>query len=128
MLAGQWRRLVGATRFLTRLPTPAEVAFAPDGIDRAACYFPLVGQLVALLCGAVWLAAGRLWPGLPAAALAVGAGVLITGALHEDGLADVAVWEGIESTDPQYVLVYLGSRTPLGAPSAALQYDGADES
>ena len=90
MLTGQWRLLVGATRFLTRLPTPAETTYAPDGIDRAARYFPLVGQLVGLVCAAVWLAAGRLWPGLPAAALAVGAGVLVTGALHEDGLADTA--------------------------------------
>ena len=90
MLLAQWRLLVGATRFLTRLPTPAETAFAPDAIDRSARYFPLVGQLVGLLCAGVWLAAGRLWPGWPAAALAVGAGVLVTGALHEDGLADTA--------------------------------------
>jgi adenosylcobinamide-GDP ribazoletransferase len=89
-LAGEWRRLVGAARFLTRLPTPTEAAVAPDGVDRAARYFPVVGQLVGLLCAGVWLAAGRLWPGLPAAALAVGAGVLVTGALHEDGLADTA--------------------------------------
>jgi adenosylcobinamide-GDP ribazoletransferase len=90
MLITQWRLLVGAARFLTRLPTPAGTAFAPDGIDRSARYFPLVGQLVGLLCAGVWLAAGRLWPGAPAAALAVGAGVLLTGALHEDGLADTA--------------------------------------
>lgn len=90
MLIAQWQLLIVATRFLTRLPTPSEAAFAPDGIDRSARYFPLVGQLVGLLCAGAWLAAGRLWPGLPAAALAVGAGVLVTGALHEDGLADTA--------------------------------------
>jgi adenosylcobinamide-GDP ribazoletransferase len=90
MLARQWRLLVGAAQFLTRLPAPASDAFAPDGIDRSARYFPVIGQLVGVLCAAVWLAAGRLWPGLPAAVLAVGAGVLATGALHEDGLADTA--------------------------------------
>jgi adenosylcobinamide-GDP ribazoletransferase len=85
----QWRLLIGAAQFLTRLPTPP-TPFAPDGIDRSARYFPVIGQLVGLLCAAVWLTAGRLWPGLPAAALAVGAGALATGALHEDGLADTA--------------------------------------
>ena len=90
MLARQWRLLVGAAQFLTRLPTPASDAFAPDSVDRSARYFPVIGQLVGVLCAAVWLAAGRLWPGVPAAVLAVGAGVLATGALHEDGLADTA--------------------------------------
>jgi adenosylcobinamide-GDP ribazoletransferase len=89
MLGAEARRLVDAARFLTRLPTPA-TPFSPDAIDRSARYFPIVGQLVGVVCAAVWLAAGRLWPGLPAAALAVGAGVLMTGALHEDGLADTA--------------------------------------
>ncbi len=90
MFAGQWRLLVGATRFLTRLPTPPDARFPPDGVDRSARYFPLVGQLVGLLCAGAWLAAGRLWPGLPAAVVAVAVGVLVTGALHEDGLADTA--------------------------------------
>jgi adenosylcobinamide-GDP ribazoletransferase len=38
-----------------------------------------------------------LWTGLPtigAAALALGAGALLTGALHEDGLVDLADWFG----------------------------------
>ncbi len=86
----QWRLLICAAQFLTRLPTPRLETFQPDWINRSACYFPLVGQLVGLLCAGVWLAAGRLWPGAVAAALAVGAGVLITGAFHEDGLADTA--------------------------------------
>jgi adenosylcobinamide-GDP ribazoletransferase len=86
----QWRLLVCAAQFLTRLPTPALTAFEPDWISRSARFFPLAGQMVGLLCAGVWLAAGRLWPGAPAAALAVGAGVLITGAFHEDGLADTA--------------------------------------
>jgi adenosylcobinamide-GDP ribazoletransferase len=88
-LSREWRLLVGAAQFLTRLPTPS-TPFAADGIDRSARYFSLVGQLVGVLCAAVWLVAGRLWPGLPAAALAVAAGVFLTGALHEDGLADTA--------------------------------------
>jgi adenosylcobinamide-GDP ribazoletransferase len=89
-LAGQVRLLICAVQFLTRLPTPRLDDFDPDWLARSARYFPLVGQLVGLISAAVWLAAGRLWPGLSAALLAVGASILITGAFHEDGLGDTA--------------------------------------
>ena len=86
----QFQFLACAVQFLTRLPTPRLVGFEPDWIARSARYFPLAGQVVGVLVAAVWLAASRVWPGLPAAVLAVGAGVLITGGFHEDGLADTA--------------------------------------
>jgi hypothetical protein len=55
--------------------------------------------------------------------------VSTAGDVDGDGLADVAVWGGIESTDPQYVLVYAGASHPFGAaPSVLLQYDGASPS
>ncbi len=82
--------LACAVQFLTRLPTPPLSGFKPDWIARSARYFPLAGQLVGLICAGVWLAASRFWPGLPAAVITVGAGVLITGGFHEDGLADTA--------------------------------------
>ena len=90
ILRRQAQQLICAVQFLTRLPTPAQSAFAPDWIARSAPYFPVVGQLVGLCCAAVWLIASRFWPGPPAAVLAVGAGLLITGGFHEDGLADAA--------------------------------------
>jgi adenosylcobinamide-GDP ribazoletransferase len=89
-LGRQWRLLICAVQFLTRLPTPRLVDYQPDWINRSARYFPVAGQLVGLICAAVWVVAGRFWPGLPAAVLAVGAGVLATGGFHEDGLADTA--------------------------------------
>ena len=78
-----------AFQFLTRLPVPP-VAFAPDGLARAVKFFPLVGLVIgsgAALIGKVL--ATHL--GRPVAALAVLLYlVLITGCLHEDGLADLA--------------------------------------
>jgi adenosylcobinamide-GDP ribazoletransferase len=82
--------LICAVQFLTRLPTPRLKDFQPDWIARSARYFPLVGQVVGLISAAVWLLAGLVWPGLPAAVLAAGAGVIATGGFHEDGLADTA--------------------------------------
>jgi hypothetical protein len=58
---------------------------------------------------------------------AVGLGTFVStaGDVDGDGLADVAVWGGIESTDPQLVLVYLGRDRPWAAPSRALQFEGS---
>jgi adenosylcobinamide-GDP ribazoletransferase len=105
VLVRQWRLLLGTAQFLTRLPTPADTAGA-EGIDRSARYFSLIGQLVGVLCAVAWLAGRRLWPGLPAAVLAVGVGVLVTGALHEDGLADTADGLG-GGRDPEHRLAIM---------------------
>ena len=77
--------------FLTRLPMPHPDGAMPGNFVRAHRMFPLVGALIGAAIGIVCLAlraAGL--PDLAAAALALGAGAILTGALHEDGLADVA--------------------------------------
>lgn len=64
---------------------------SPVTHDRAVAWFPVVGALVGAAVGGVF--AGAEWlldAPLVAGALAVTAGVLITGAFHEDGLADMA--------------------------------------
>jgi adenosylcobinamide-GDP ribazoletransferase len=78
-----------AFQFLTRVPLP-KVAFAPDGLARAVKFFPLVGLAVGAGAG---LLEKVLAPHLarPVSALVVLLYlVLVTGCLHEDGLADVA--------------------------------------
>ena len=77
--------------FLTRLPMPHPDGAMPGNFVRAHRLFPVVGALIGLAVGLVCLvlrSAGL--PDLAAAALALGAGAILTGALHEDGLADVA--------------------------------------
>ena len=86
----QLQLLVCAIQFLTRIPTPALKGFQPDWITRSARYFPLVGQGVGALSAAVFFAAFQVWGPTLAALLAIGAGVIVTGAFHEDGLADTA--------------------------------------
>jgi adenosylcobinamide-GDP ribazoletransferase len=83
--------LRNAVAFLTRLPMPHPQGAMPANFIRAQRVFPLVGAAIGAVVGLVCLglrAAGL--PDLAAAALALGAGALLTGALHEDGLADVA--------------------------------------
>lgn len=83
------RHLAAALRFLTRLPVPGP-ALDPGDLGRALAWFPVAGAaLGGLVAGAGWLLAPRLAPGVLAvllAALLAG----LTGALHLDGLADVA--------------------------------------
>lgn len=85
--------LAAAAGLLTRLPlAPAGELPGSDsaGSHPARCY-PLVGATVGLVTGlayavAAWLAL----PAFAAALVALAAAILLTGALHEDGLADVA--------------------------------------
>lgn len=88
--AHQVRLLLCAVQFLTRVPTPSLTTFQPDWITRSARYFPLVGQGVGLVSALVLVGAERVWGGGVAAVLAITAGLLVTGAFHEDGLADTA--------------------------------------
>ncbi len=112
-LAREGRLAVCAVQFLTRLPTPHLAGFETDWITRAARYFPLAGQLVGLVSAAVWLAARQVWPALPAAVLAIAAGVLTTGGFHEDGLADTADGLGGGQTRERRLAIMKDSR--LGA-------------
>jgi adenosylcobinamide-GDP ribazoletransferase len=82
--------LCGAVAFLTRVPMPHPHGATPPNFARVHRAFPLVGAAIGVVIGIVYL--GLLTLGLPslgAAALALGAGAVLTGALHEDGLADV---------------------------------------
>jgi adenosylcobinamide-GDP ribazoletransferase len=76
-----------AVAFLTRLPVPAP---AEPSLDRAAVFFPVVGLLVGGIAAGIRALGDQVLPPAPATLLAVAAALLVTGALHEDGLADVA--------------------------------------
>jgi len=78
-----------AVVFLTRIPAPRHVRFEKKDLDRAACFFPAVGFFVGLVgAGVIWLTQGH-WAINLSVALSMAATILLTGAFHEDGLADV---------------------------------------
>lgn len=78
-----------AWAFLTRLPGGAHPPTERD-LGRSVPWFPLVGAIVGALSGAVFWAVWQPLGAQLAATLATAAGVLLTGAFHEDGLADTA--------------------------------------
>jgi len=80
-----------ATIFLTRLPVRVEGPLAMRDLASAVYAFPLVGALVGLLGSLGFWFGHRLGlPSMPSAIIATAVMVLVTGALHEDGLADTA--------------------------------------
>ena len=101
---------LAALRFLTRLKLAA--GSASGDLTGAARAFPLAGLVVGLGGGIVYVLASALSaPALVAAALAVTATALLTGALHEDGLADMADGFGGGRTIEDTLSIMRDSRT-----------------
>lgn len=102
-------------RFYSRLPVAAgsDGHVMPD-FARASWATPLAGAVIgAVGAGALIVAAILHLPPLVAATCALGALALTTGALHEDGLADLADGFGGGSTREQKLAIMRDSR--LGA-------------
>lgn len=88
------RPLLHAIQFLTRIPLPMRVPASKQDIGRSLLFYPLVGLALGGLLAALWSLTENLSP-LLRAALLLAAWVLLTGALHLDGLADSAdAWLG----------------------------------
>ncbi|MCF6445171.1 adenosylcobinamide-GDP ribazoletransferase [Nereida sp. MMG025] len=91
------RDIPASLGLLSRLPVRVDADHAMARSAASAWAYPVAGAIIGALAGGVaWLC---LWLGLPAmisAGLTLGAAILITGALHEDGLADCAdgFWGG----------------------------------
>ena len=87
-LQHEWRLILVAIQFLTRIPVPAFNHYDPQWLHQSSRYFPAVGLLIGVLCaGAFWLASLLFTP-LVAAVISTAFGIKLTGAFHEDGLAD----------------------------------------
>lgn len=87
------RSFLTAVQFLTRIPVPggAMSGTMEDyqvALRASVVYFPVVGGFLGLFTGAVFLVGCQLWAPLVAALLAIGLEAWITGAFHEDALAD----------------------------------------
>lgn len=89
-----WRQegqsLFLAVQFLTRLHTPRDIAFSDEAQALAMGYYPLTGLGIGALAAVVLALAAQVLTMPVAVLLSMAAGLLVTGGLHEDGLADCA--------------------------------------
>lgn len=113
--------LAGSLRLFSRLPVPRlgpedDPARLPD-FRRAGAVLPLAGLIIALPAAAILALAVALGlPPLAAGALSVAAAFLITGGLHEDGLADTADGYAAGGTPERRLAIMRDSR--VGAHGA----------
>ena len=84
----EWILLLVAVQFLTRLSVPPFKHYDPQWLHQSSRHFPAVGLLVGLLCAGVFWLGNLLFTPLVAAVLSTAFGIKLTGAFHEDGLAD----------------------------------------
>jgi len=80
---------LAAFTFFTRIPSPLPSdMYSEELLNRSAKYFPLIGSIVGGICAFSLWAAGLLVPQSVSIIFSIGAGILVTGAFHEDGFAD----------------------------------------
>lgn len=114
--------LAACLRFFSRLPVPAlpeePDPLAPPDFRRAPRMLPVAGLILSLPAALTLIAAWTLGLGpFVAAALALAVQLLVTGAMHEDGLADVADGFGGGATRERALEIMRDSR--IGAYGGA---------
>lgn len=117
----EWRGVVSTAGFLTLLPLGRRLELARDDVARGSWSFPLVGALLGAAVAGVALATDLVLPPLAAATLAVTFGLVATGALHLDGLADSA--DGLGGRSPERALEIMRDHAVGAYGAAAITLD-----
>ncbi|PUA30169.1 MAG: adenosylcobinamide-GDP ribazoletransferase [Cellvibrio sp. 79] len=79
-----------ALGFFSRIPMPGWVEYSPEKLNHSSRYLVVVGWLLGALVAAIFFTTHKLFPETISLWLAMGFSLLLTGAFHEDGLADTA--------------------------------------
>jgi len=88
----QWRLWLIAVGFFTRISIKTIPNFQQHWLNQASRYYGLVGLMIGLVAAVTWFTSHLLWSNEIAITLSIIATVILTGAFHEDGLADT--WDG----------------------------------
>ena len=78
-----------ALMFYTRIPCPSWIDHSDDYINRATRYFPLIGWIVGGVSASMIYILHFVFPVSISIIFSLVTSILITGAFHEDGFADV---------------------------------------
>lgn len=116
MPAPETGSLTAAIGFLTRLKVGRSATSDPERVVRGAPLFPLVGAALGAMVGVAAAGLAQALPPLLAGSLAVALELVLTGALHADGLADSA--DGLGGRDREDSLRIMRDHS-LGAYGAS---------
>jgi adenosylcobinamide-GDP ribazoletransferase len=114
-LRGEFGLVLMAAGFLTRLPLPADPRWTPRRMAMALRWFPAVGLAIGVVAALVFLAAAMVLQPLPALLVSTAAIAVLTGALHEDGLADTLDGLGGATRERALAIMRDGAIGPHGA-------------
>jgi len=106
----QWKIFLTAVMYFTRIRVPKNIGHDPGYLNKAAKYFPLVGGIVGGISALVFLVFSRLISTDIGILSYMIAGLLVTGAFHEDGFADVCDGFGGGWTKEKILLIMKDSR------------------
>jgi adenosylcobinamide-GDP ribazoletransferase len=106
----EWRVFLTAVQFLTRIRVPASIHHQPGLMQQAPRYFPLVGWIVGALSALFFLVFARYVSTEAGILASMSIGLLVTGAFHEDGFADVCDGFGGGWTKEKILLIMKDSR------------------
>ncbi|KQB05137.1 adenosylcobinamide-GDP ribazoletransferase [Vibrio metoecus] len=79
-----------ALSFFSRIPVPVKLPYSSERMNQAGRYFALVGLVLGAICALVYSLATQLFSTNISVFLTIVLSLLLTGAFHEDGLADMA--------------------------------------
>jgi adenosylcobinamide-GDP ribazoletransferase len=85
----EWRIFLSAVMWMTRIRVPATIDHSPEYLQQAPRYFPLIGWIVGVISALTFLLFSRYISTDIGILASMIAGILVTGAFHEDGFADV---------------------------------------
>jgi adenosylcobinamide-GDP ribazoletransferase len=105
-----WQQFLMAVMFLTRLPVTPLLRYDAELSPGMARFFPLVGWLVGIIAAVLLWLCSHAVPWLPAVILATALAILLTGAFHEDGFADMCDAFGGGWEKEQVLLIMKDSR------------------
>ena len=110
-----------ALSFFTRIPIPTNTAYSSQLLNQSGRYFSLIGLLVGAVAALSYCGSQLLFSDSVAIVISMIISLLLTGAFHEDGLADMADGIGGGMTADKRLLIMKDSRIgTYGAASLVL--------
>lgn len=114
----QWQLFLLALSFFSRIPVPKSLPYSDERMNQSGRYFALVGLLLGAICAICYWLLSFVFSADISVFLTMVFSLLLTGAFHEDGLADMADGVGGGMTVERRLTIMKDSRIGTYGSSA----------